>query len=97
MVVTLQQDLIAKVETVLKKYGVKRAGIFGSVAREESSESSDIDILVEIADEMSLLDYSKMKLELEDLLGVRVDLVEYSMIHPMLKESILSEENRIYG
>jgi len=62
------------------------------VVRGEENKESDIDILVEIVGRMSLLDFAGLKLELEEALGQRVDLGEYSTIKPMIKEQILSEE-----
>ena len=81
-----------KILPILKKYGVIRAGIFGSVVRGEETDESDIDILVEIERRMSLLDFAGLKLELEETLGKKVDLGEYSVIKPIVKEEILSEE-----
>jgi len=86
------EEIKKKVIPILKRYHVKKAGIFGSVARGEETEESDIDILVEIDDRMSLLDFVGLKLELEDALGKRVDLGEYSTIKPVIREQILSEE-----
>jgi predicted nucleotidyltransferase len=86
------EEIKRKILSILKRYKVKRAGIFGSVVRGEENEESDIDILVEIVDRMSLLDFAGLKLELEEALGQRVDLGEYSTIKPMIKEQILSEE-----
>jgi len=85
-----------KIKDILKKNKVKRAGIFGSYARGEQKENSDIDILVEIDDKnMSLLGFIDMKLALQDGLGKKVDLVEYSTIKPRIKESVLNEQVRI--
>jgi len=86
------EQIKKKVLPILKKYGVKKAGIFGSVVRGEETEKSDIDILVEIESRMSLLDFAGLKLELEEALGRKVDLGEYSAIKPIIKEQILSEE-----
>jgi predicted nucleotidyltransferase len=86
------EEIKGKILSILKRYKVKRAGIFGSVVRGEENKESDIDILVEIVDRMSLLDFAGLKLELEEALGQRVDLGEYSTIKPMIKEQILSEE-----
>lgn len=58
-------------------------------------EDSDIDVLVEIGDDISLLDFVGIKLEIEEALGRRVDLVEYSTIKPLLKDRILSEQVEI--
>jgi len=85
-------EIKRKILSILKRYNVKRAGIFGSIVRGEENEESDIDILVEIVGRMSLLDFAGLKLELEEALGQRVDLGEYSTIKPIIKEQILSEE-----
>jgi hypothetical protein len=85
------EEIKDKIAPILKKYGVKKAGIFGSVARGESTEESDIDILVEIEGRMSLLDFAGLKLELEEILGRKVDLGEYSAIKPLIREEILKE------
>ncbi len=70
-------------------------GLFGSVLRREARENSDIDILVEIEDDISLLDFVGLKLEIEEALGRKVDLVEYSTIKPLLRERILKEQVEI--
>jgi len=82
---------------VLKKHKVTKAGIFGSYAKNNFTEDSDIDILVELTYPMSLLDFIGIKLELEDMLKKSVDLVEYKAIKPVIKENILNSEVRIYG
>ena len=78
---------------VLRRNSVVRAGIFGSFARGEAKKGSDIDILIEIkAKKFSLLDLVGLELELKEKLKRKVDLVEYSTIHPLLKDRILREE-----
>ena len=84
-----------KILPILRKYGVRRASIFGSAVRGEMKESSDIDILVEIEKYISLLDFVALKLELEETLGRRVDLAEYDTIKPRIKERILKEQEMI--
>lgn len=86
------EEIKKKIIPILKRHGVTRAGIFGSVVRGEETKESDIDVLVEIESRMSLLDFVGLKLELEDALGKRVDLGEYSTIKPIIREQILSEE-----
>ena len=92
MIMKKIDEIKRKILPILKRYNVKRAGIFGSIARGEENEESDIDILVEIEGRMSLLDFAGLKIELEEALGKRVDLGEYSTIRPIIKEQILSEE-----
>lgn len=84
-----------KVVRILKKNKVKRAGIFGSFVRGEQKKNSDIDILAEIPMNINLFDFVGIKLELEDKLGRKVDLVEYKAIKPLIKNRILKEEVRI--
>ncbi|MDI6735483.1 MAG: nucleotidyltransferase family protein [bacterium] len=81
-----------KVLPILQHYEVKRAGLFGSCVRGAMKENSDIDILVEIAKDISLLDFVGLKLEIEEVLGSKVDLVEYSTIKSLLRERILKEQ-----
>lgn len=82
---------------ILIRHHIKRAGIFGSMARGSANPESDIDILVELGDKISLLEFVGIKYELEDLLGRKVDLVEYQAVKPRMKNQIISEEIRIYG
>jgi len=85
-------EIKSKVIPILKRYDVKRAAIFGSVVRGEAKADSDIDILVEIESDMSLLDFVGLKIEIEEAIGKKVDLVEFSTIKPLIKERILREQ-----
>ncbi len=80
-----------KVGPILKKYGIKKAGVFGSAARGEP-ETNDVDLLVKIDRKISLLDFVGIQQELEDVLDMKVDLVEYDSLKPALKKDILKEE-----
>lgn len=82
---------------ILKKNKVRKAALFGSRAKEEHSADSDVDILVELDDSYSLLDFIGIKIELEDALHKKVDLVEYDAVKPALKDYILKEPIPIYG
>ncbi|WXG47559.1 MAG: nucleotidyltransferase family protein [Candidatus Atabeyarchaeum deiterrae] len=84
-----------KIAPVLKRYGVRRAAIFGSIARGEEMENSDIDILVEFEGDKSLLDLAGLKIELEETLGRKVDVLTYDSLHPLLRDRILSEQKVI--
>lgn len=87
------EEIKEKIVPILKRYGIKKAGVFGSLVRGEAREDSDLDILVEIErDDISLLDFVGIKLELEEALNRRVDLVEYCTIKPLIRERILREE-----
>lgn len=84
-----------RVVPILKQQGVRRAGLFGSTARGEMSDTSDVDILVELDKDKSLLDFIHLQHELEDALGRKVDLVEYASIKPMIRDQILREQQPI--
>ena len=84
-----------KIYPILKRYDVTKAALFGSFVRGENKKGSDIDILVEIEKDISLLDFVGLKLDIEEVLGSKVDLVEYNTIKPLLKERILKEQVRI--
>lgn len=80
---------------VLKRCRVKRAGLFGSVVRAGSTRPKDIDVLVEVDQNVGLLDFIGIKLELERALGAKVDLVEYRGLKRQLKIVILKDEVRL--
>lgn len=90
------QDISDKIIPILQSQGVLKAALFGSVARGEDQPGSDIDLLVELTDDKTLLDLVGLKLDLEDSLGGKVDVVTYDSIHPLLKDIILKEQKLIY-
>ncbi|HIG94103.1 MAG: DNA polymerase beta protein [archaeon GW2011_AR13] len=83
-----------KIIKILKKKGIVKAGIFGSFARGEQKKNSDIDILIKSPKDIGF-EFAGIKLELEDELGIKVDLLTYKSIHPKLKKQILRDEVRI--
>jgi hypothetical protein len=85
-------EIKRSVVPLLRSHGVRKAGIFGSFARGEARRDSDLDLLVEIGEEYSLLDIVGLRLDLEERLARRVDLVEYDAIKPALRERVLSEQ-----
>ena len=88
------QILKPKIIRILKKYGVKKAGIFGSYSRGDQKKKSDIDILIQPPRGMGI-QFFALAIELEEKLGKKVDLVSYNGINPHLKDSILKDEVRI--
>jgi len=86
------QGIKEKIAPILQQYGITKAAIFGSLAKGKATTSSDVDILVEIKSDMSLLDFIGIKIELEEALKMKVDLVEYDTIKPIIKERILAEQ-----
>ncbi len=76
-----------------EKFQVETIGIFGSYVRGEQNKKSDVDVLVEFANDahIGLLKYVEMEIFLSEQLGVKVDLVAKGGLKPTLKDRVLSE------
>jgi predicted nucleotidyltransferase len=80
--------------TELEGFRVASISVFGSVARDEAQEGSDVDLLVEFSEPVGLFHFVRLKRYLEELLGARVDLVTPGALKAQLREQILSEAIR---
>jgi len=87
-------EIKPKIIKVLKKYNIKKAGIFGSFVRGEQKKNSDIDILIEPPHGIGF-GFVGIEIELAKALKKKVDLVSYNGISPYLKDKILESEVRI--
>ena len=85
-------EIKRKIIPILESYQVKRAALFGSSVRGRMEKDSDIDILVDIKADISLLGFVELKQRIEEALGRKVDLVEYDTLKPLLRERILKEQ-----
>jgi len=94
MISELQKNII--INTIMPFHPV-RIGIFGSVARGENTESSDIDILYQLKDAVGLFNIVRIKNNLEENLNKKVDLVSEKHIHPELKPYIMNDLKIIYN
>jgi hypothetical protein len=81
---------IEKSAEIIKSYGVRRMGVFGSVVRGRAGEESDLDLVVEFS-EKTFDNYFGLKFFLEDLFGRKVDLVIAEAVKPRLKPRIFGE------
>lgn len=86
-------EILKKHESTIKgKYHVQRIGVFGSFARGEEKEGSDIDVLVDFEEGAKTFDnFMELKFFLEDVFVRKVDLVTVSALRPQLKENILRD------
>ncbi|MBW1979453.1 MAG: nucleotidyltransferase domain-containing protein [Deltaproteobacteria bacterium] len=77
----------------LKNFSVKNLYLFGSYAREEAGDQSDLDILVEFEAEaqIGLFEFARLRRRLSELLGLEVDLVTPDALHPEMRDEILRE------
>ncbi|MCL2088659.1 MAG: nucleotidyltransferase family protein [Oscillospiraceae bacterium] len=85
---------------VLMQYPVKRAAFFGSAARGDMSEKSDIDMLVEFLPDTQGLDFFGLRVDLEEAFGCPVDLITWNALSkskPGFKKTVESEARLIYG
>ncbi|MDR0547096.1 MAG: nucleotidyltransferase domain-containing protein [Dysgonamonadaceae bacterium] len=94
MISDTQQNII--INTIMPFNPVK-IGIFGSMARGEDTEQSDIDILYQLKDAVGIFNLVRMKDDLEKKLNKKVDLVSEKYIHPKLKPYIMGDLKIIYS
>lgn len=88
-------DIKNKIIPILRKYGVIKASLFGSIVRGENIDQSDIDLLVEMPETASLLELASLKMDLEERLEKKVDVLTYDSLHPLLKDKILHEQEAV--
>ena len=91
------EEIKKKAIPVFEQYGVEYAGVFGSVARGEDTEKSDIDLLVKIKKSIGIYEFIGLKQELEEILGRKVDLVSKGAINKYIKPYIEKDLLKIYG
>ena len=92
--ITLEGLLKERRDEILRianKYGARSVRVFGSVARGEADEQSDIDFLVEMEQGRSLLDLGGLQYELEELLGRPVDVVTVRGLKGRIRERVVQE------
>jgi predicted nucleotidyltransferase len=84
-------DLIKEHRDEITRFGAKSLSIFGSVARDQVRDESDIDILVQFASPPTFIAYMDLKFFLEDLLGREVDLVPNGRLKPRIRPAVERE------
>ena len=78
------------------KYKVKEIGIFGSYVKQEVSENSDLDILVSFNDPIGMFKFLELEEYLQNLLGIKIDLVSKKALKPRIGKYILKEALMIW-
>ena len=76
---------------IAAKYGARNLRIFGSVARGDVSDTSDLDLLVRFEPGRSLLDHGGLLMDLRDLLGIKVDVIDEDAMAPRFRQQVLKE------
>ena len=90
------QKILNSHKKSLLRLGASALSLFGSVARDESTPASDVDILIEFDSKKGLFGFVNLKNYLEKLLGCEVDLVTKNALHPALKKKILREAKHVF-
>ena len=85
-----------RLSKLCQKYQVASLKVFGSVARGDVHERSDIDLLVQFVHPVSLLTLVRLERELSTLFGRKVDLVTEQAISPYIREAVLSNARALY-
>jgi len=90
-----RQDIFASLKNlkgeVAKEYSVKTIGVFGSVARNEQTGKSDIDLLVEFSKPVGFVTFMRLENFLSERLGKQVDLVTSDSLKPVIRQDVLAE------
>ena len=90
-----RQDILSSLKKlkgeVEKEYSVKTIGVFGSVARNEQTGKSDIDLLVEFSKPVGFVTFMRLENFLSERLGNPVDLVTSDSLKPVIRQDVLSE------
>jgi hypothetical protein len=81
----------ARILQAAVEHGARNVRVFGSVARGEERGASDVDLLVDLAPGRTLLDLIGLRLALEDLLGIAVDVTTLDMLKPAVQEAVRRE------
>jgi predicted nucleotidyltransferase len=89
----------AKLADLCRRYQVRELSLFGSAARGEMRPESDIDLLVEFLPgaDVSLLEHAGLMLDLERLLGRKVDLVSKNGLKPLVRPYVLADTRLVYA
>ena len=90
-------EIKKKIDPVCRHYGVDKVFLFGSYARGEATEQSDIDLRVDLGDMLRGLDVAGFYADVEDALGRRVDIMTTRQLLKKFLQSIRSEEIQVYG
>jgi len=93
----MSQDINDKIVNYLRRFNPRRIGIFGSYARNEDTPQSDIDILVDFPEQVTLFDLGGMKVDLSEMLNRPIDIVTERGINSRIKDQIYRDLKIIFG
>ena len=76
---------------IARRYGAHDVRIFGSVARGDATEVSDVDLIVRFDSDRSLFDHGGLLMDLQDLLGIKVDVIDEEGMRPRFRQHVMKE------
>lgn len=85
-----KSEIYDQIRNILITKNIKRASVFGSFARNEETDSSDIDLLIE-GDNLTLFDVLRLEDSIQKITNRKVDIVEYGAVKPSLKKYIQAD------
>lgn len=91
------EEIKAIITPIAQRYNMKEVYLFGSYARGEATEKSDIDLVMDFSDTITLFTYAEIIEELEKLFGKKVDIVSHNSASPRLLYQIIDEEILMYA
>ena len=80
-----------EIKQIAAHYGAHNVRVFGSVARSEAGSDSDVDVLVDLEPDRSLFDSGGLLMELQNLLGCKVDIITKRGLRPRIRERVLRD------
>ncbi len=94
----MDMNQIAKVASpILKRKGVEFAGVFGSYARGEADDESDVDLLVRFSEPLSLIQLVGLERELSEALGIKTEVITEKSLHRYIAPYVFQDLKPLYG
>lgn len=91
-----KQEIKNNLTVFLKNRGVLKASVFGSIARNDFTDNSDIDLILQLDKDKNLFDLAEIKVDLEEKFNRKVDVLTYNSINPQLQDMILKEQEILF-
>lgn len=81
----------SQILALAKRYHASNVRVFGSTVREDNTNESDVDFLIDVSPKQTLLDLIAFTRELKQLLGCEVDVAQSTVLHPVIRSEVLRE------
>jgi len=86
---------LERLVSIARKNGATSVSLFGSFSRGQADSASDLDLLIEFEKGRTLLDLVRLERELESVLGMDVDVVTPSSLHPSIRDSVMEQRVQV--